>query len=153
QPVEGVENIQEVLTAVEIEAADYAGITSFIREIEMMNRIMVVDTIDFQANDEVTTDDAVLEPIAVTLNFSAFYRPDLIALADTLPKVDAPAPANKSNPFPQDDGTELADEDDVSPVIPADETEVDVDVDVTIDDDSASAAPMESNPNVAGAKT
>lgn len=153
QPVEGVENIQEVLTTVELEAADYASITSFIREIEMMNRIMVVDSIDFQANDEVTTQDATLEPIAVTLNFSAFYRPDLIALADTLPKVDIPAPANKANPLPQNDGTELADEDDVSPVVPADEPELDVDVDVSIDDDSASAAPVESNPNVAGAQT
>lgn len=107
QPVEGVENIQEVLTTVEIEAADYGGILRFIREIESMDRIMIIDAIDFGANPEVTQATEEDETLTASLTFSAFYRPDLIALLDTMPKVAVPAPAGKSNPLPQNDGTDL----------------------------------------------
>lgn len=107
QPVEGVENIQEVLTTVEIEAADYGSILRFIREIEAMDRIMIIDSIDFGANPEVTQEVEEESTLTASLTFSAFYRPDLIALQDTMPKIDAPAPAGKSNPLPQNDGTDL----------------------------------------------
>lgn len=107
QPVEGVENIQEVLTTVEIEAADYGSILRFIREIEAMDRIMIIDSIDFGANPEVTQAVEEESTLTASLTFSAFYRPDLIALQDTMPKIDAPAPAGKSNPLPQNDGTDL----------------------------------------------
>ncbi|PKH08462.1 LysM peptidoglycan-binding domain-containing protein [Planomicrobium sp. MB-3u-38] len=106
-PVEGVENIQEVLTSIELEAYDYESITAFIKEIESMKRIMIVDAINFAAAPEQTEQVTEDEPLSVSLQFSAFYRPDLIALSDTAPKVDAPAPANKVNPMPQNDGTSL----------------------------------------------
>ena len=151
QPVEGVENIQEVLTSISLEAPDYASITSFIREIEKMERIMVVESINFGANEEVTQLEQEQEALSVTLNFSAFYRPDLIELNDTLPKVDAPPPANKSNPLPQNDGTDLADTEEEMPVAEED-VEVDVDVDVNVEEDSVSSIEASPNPNIAGAQ-
>lgn len=111
QPVEGVENIQEVLTTVELEAADYDGILKFIREIEAMDRIMIIESIDFGAPAEVTQADQEEIKMTATLTFSAFFRPDLVALEESQPKVDSPAPANKSNPLPQNDGTGLNDAD------------------------------------------
>lgn len=150
-PVEGLENLQQVNTTVTIEVPDYNGITTFIDEIESMKRIMIVENIDFSANDEVTAADAEEELLDVTLSFTAYYRPDLIALADTLPKVDAPAPAGKLNPLPQNDGTDLADEEEVGPAV-GDE-EVNVDVEVDLDDDPVGAATQAPNPNVAGAQT
>ncbi|MGI2326466.1 LysM peptidoglycan-binding domain-containing protein [Planococcus sp. YIM B11945] len=107
QPVEGLENLQEVLTTVEFNAKDYKGITAFIKEIEAMKRIMIVDSIDFAANPEVTEEVQENEPLTVSVQFSAFFRPDLIQLQDTLPKVDSPSPAKKQNPLPQNDGTDL----------------------------------------------
>lgn len=142
-PVEGIENVQKVQTTVTFETEDYAGISRFIREIESMKRILIIDSIDFQSNGEVTSTDAEDEILEVTLSFSAFYRPDLIALSDTLPKVDAPPPANKVDPLPKNDGVDLADRDE------ADDA-VDVDVDVTVDGEAAVAVP---NGNVAGAQT
>lgn len=149
-PVEGLENLQEVQTTVSIEVADYKNITSFIKEIEAMDRILIVDSIDFGALEEVTTADQERELLDVTLSFSAYFRPDLIALLDTVPKVDAPPPAGKVNPLAQNDGTDLATPEDAA--VPAEEAAADVEVDVNIDieDDSAAAEP---NPNVAGAQT
>ncbi|WKA60010.1 pilus assembly protein PilO [Planococcus shenhongbingii] len=134
-PVEGLENLQQVKTTVAFQTADYHGITTFIKEIEAMDRILVIDSIDFGANDEVTTVEAVKEPLDVTLSFSAYFRPDLIALADTLPKVDAPPPAGKMNPLPQNDGTALVEEEVAIPV--EDETNVDVDVEVNVGADQS----------------
>lgn len=125
QPVEGVENIQEVLTTVELEAADYDGILRFIREIEAMDRVMIIESIDFGAPGEVTQAEQEQETMTATLTFSAFYRPDLIALEESQPKVDSPAPANKTNPLPQNDGTDLNDaaiETTSSPAVPKKET-------------------------------
>ncbi|MDN7245879.1 pilus assembly protein PilO [Planococcus shenhongbingii] len=136
-PVEGLENLQQVKTTVGFQTADYKGIITFIKEIEAMERILVIDSIDFGSNKEVTTVEAEKEPLDVTLSFSAYFRPDLIALADTLPKVDAPPPAGKMNPLPQNDGTALAEEE----TVPAeDDTDVDVDVEVNVEADESAAA-------------
>lgn len=150
-PVEGLENLQQVNTSVTIEVPDYKAITTFIDEIESMKRIMIVENIDFSAGEEVTAADQEDELLDVTLSFSAYYRPDLIALADTLPKVDAPAPAGKLNPLPQNDGTDLADEEEVEPAVG--DADVEVDVEVNVDDDSVGAATQTPNPNVAGSQT
>lgn len=130
-PVEGLENLQEVLTTVTIKANDYKEITTFIEEVEAMERIMIVEAIDFGSNEEVTSTDQVGEPLDVNLTFSAYFRPDLIALADTLPKVDAPAPAGKVNPLPQNDGTALAEEEE--------DTDVSVDVEVNVEENAAAS--------------
>lgn len=130
-PVEGLENLQEVLTTVTIKANDYKEITTFIEEVEAMERIMIVEAIDFGSNEEVTSTDQVGEPLDVNLTFSAYFRPDLIALADTLPKVDAPAPAGKVNPLPQNDGTALAEEEE--------DTDVSVDVEVNVEESAAAS--------------
>ncbi|MFD1030495.1 LysM peptidoglycan-binding domain-containing protein [Metaplanococcus flavidus] len=145
-PVEGIENVQKVQTTVSFETEDYAGITRFIEEIEAMKRILIIDSISFQSNGEVTTADGGDEVLQVTLSFSAFFRPDLIALSDTLPKVDTPPPANKVDPLPKNDGTDLGtvEEDDA-------DTEVDVDVDVEIEEEEDVAA-AQSNDHVAGAQ-
>ncbi|MFC3211831.1 LysM peptidoglycan-binding domain-containing protein [Planomicrobium okeanokoites] len=143
-PVEGIENVQKIQTTVAFETDDYAGITKFIKEIESMKRILIIDAIDFASNGEVTTVEAEDDILEVTLSFSAFYRPDLIALADTLPKVDAPPPANKVDPLPKNDGVDLAKAEDED-----EEADVEVDVNVTVDGEASA----ESNDQVAGAQT
>ncbi|WP_394119739.1 pilus assembly protein PilO [Planococcus donghaensis] len=133
-PVEGLENLQEVLTTVTIKADDYKEITTFITEVEAMERIMIVEAVDFGSNEEITSADQVGEPLDVNLTFSAYFRPDLIALADTVPKVDAPAPAGKVNPLPQNDGTALAEEEESE-----EDADVDVDVEVNVDENAATS--------------
>ncbi|WP_249929491.1 pilus assembly protein PilO [Planococcus maritimus] len=133
-PVDGVENIQELLATVELEAYDYESITAFIKEIEAMKRIMVIEAINFSAYPEQTQQITEEEALAVSVQFSAFYRPDLISLVETAPKVDAPAPANKVDPMPQNDGTfivtEASEEEELE-----NEEDVEIDVEVEVDEE------------------
>lgn len=130
-PVEGLENLQEVLTTVTVKADDYNEITAFIERVEAMERIMIVEAINFSSGEEITVADQVNEPIDVTLTFSAYFRPDLIALADTLPKIDTPSPAGKKNPLPSYNGIDVADEE-------ADE-DIEVNVEVNVDESASSS--------------
>lgn len=132
-PVEGLENLQEVLTTVTVKASRYKEITTFIEQVEAMERIMIVEAIDFGSNEEVTTTDQVAEPIDVNVTFSAYFRPDLIALADTLPKVYAPAPAGKVNPLPQNGNA------DASVKLEEEKAALEVDVDVTVDENASAS--------------
>lgn len=134
-PVEGVENIQQVLTAIELDAYNYESITAFIKEIEAMNRIMIVESINFSAYPEQTEQAVNEETLNVSIQFSAYYRPDLIALADTSPRVDAPTPANKVNPMPQNDGTSLV----------AENTESDDETDTSTDEAGSDVAGVQSS--------
>ncbi|AQQ52894.1 hypothetical protein [Planococcus lenghuensis] len=109
-PVEGVEQIEVVTTNVSFRAEDYENITDFITEIEKMDRIMVVDAIEFSSYEEMTVAETENEPMEVSISFSAFYRPDLIALENTAPRVDAPVPAAKVNPLPINGDTNSEDE-------------------------------------------
>lgn len=131
-PVEGLENLKEVETTVAFTAENYNEITDFISEIEEMKRILVIESINFGANPEVREVVEETERLQVTLSFAAYYRPDLIALEDTVPKIDAPAPADKQDPLPANDGTEYADDDEAET-----DSDVDVDVDVTVEESAS----------------
>ncbi|MDE4083812.1 pilus assembly protein PilO [Planococcus maritimus] len=131
-PVEGLENLKEVETTVAFTAENYNEITDFISEIEEMERILVIESINFGANPEVREVVEETERLQVTLSFAAYYRPDLIALEDTVPKIDAPAPAAKQDPLPANDGTEYADD-----IEEESDSDVDVDVDVTVEESAS----------------
>ncbi len=131
-PVEGLENLKEVETSVAFSAENYGEITDFISEIEEMERILVIEAINFGANPEVREVVEETERLQVTLSFAAYYRPDLIALEDTVPKIDAPSPAGKQDPLPANDGTEYADDNEEEI-----DSDVDVDVEVTIEESAS----------------
>ncbi|MGB3261501.1 LysM peptidoglycan-binding domain-containing protein [Paenisporosarcina sp.] len=103
-PPEGVETLQELLVNMTVETPTYSTLETFIDELEKLDRILIVDSIQFSSPAEVTTDDQEEEKLLLTLSFSAFYRPDLIELLEEGPKVDTPAPADKVNPLPANNG-------------------------------------------------
>ncbi|MCZ8536172.1 LysM peptidoglycan-binding domain-containing protein [Paenisporosarcina quisquiliarum] len=103
-PPEGVETLQELLVSLSIETPTYSTLESFIAELERLDRILIIDSIQFSSSGEVTTVDQEDEKLQLTLTFSAFYRPDLTELLEEGPKVDTPAPADKVNPLPANNG-------------------------------------------------
>ena len=113
-PPEGVETLQQLLVNLSIETSTYATLEAFIDEIEKLDRILIVDNISFSSPGEVTTEELEPAKLQLSLSFTAFYRPDLLELLDEGPKVDTPAPADKSNPLPSneiiDDGEVVATE-------------------------------------------
>ncbi|MEH7493462.1 hypothetical protein [Neobacillus niacini] len=84
-----------------VESPAYENIEKFIATLESLKRIVVVESINYSGGEEVTTLDPEKEEesIAYTLNVSAYYLPGLDDLIAELPKIDAPAPANKKNPL------------------------------------------------------
>ena len=111
-PPEGVETLQQLLVNLSIETSSYATLEAFIDEIEKLDRILIVDNISFSSPGEVMTEEIEPAKLQLSLSFTAFYRPDLLELLDEGPKVDTPAPADKSNPLPSneiiDDGEVVA---------------------------------------------
>ena len=103
-PPEGVETLQELLVSLSIETPTYTTLESFIAELERLDRILIIDSIQFSSLGEVTTADQEDEKLQLTLTFSAFYRPDLFELLEEGPKVDTPLPAEKVNPLPANNG-------------------------------------------------
>ncbi|MCM3637281.1 pilus assembly protein PilO [Sporosarcina luteola] len=97
---EHVENVQAVIAEVHLAADVYSQIDQFIEEIESMERIFIMDRIEFTAPDEVRTIEQEDGPIELIVTFHALFRPDLGNLEDEAPKVDAPLPAGKQDPTP-----------------------------------------------------
>ncbi|MFC6039738.1 LysM peptidoglycan-binding domain-containing protein [Paenisporosarcina macmurdoensis] len=152
-PPEGVETLQQLLVSLSIETSSYATLEDFIDEIEKLDRILIVDNISFSSPGEVTTEELEPAKLQLSLSFTAFYRPDLLELLDEGPKVDTPAPADKSNPLPSneviDDGEVVATEADATTItetIEAQETDSESVDEVSSEANSVTQAPSSTKP-------
>ncbi|MCG3089252.1 pilus assembly protein PilO [Sporosarcina cyprini] len=99
-PSEDTASIQSLLVEVKLQAGNYAQVDRFIDVIEEMDRIFVVDSMEFTVPEELRTTSEEPRTLELAISFRAFYRPDLTALLDEAPKVDAPKPAAKDDPTP-----------------------------------------------------
>lgn len=99
-PPESVENVSQLLTTVLLEVDSYSKIIRFVDEIEKMNRIFIVDSIQFAGPEEVREVESEDEIISLAVSFTAFYRADLENLLDEVPKINAPPGSQKNDPFP-----------------------------------------------------
>jgi len=158
-PPEGVETLQQLLVNLSIETSSYATLEAFIDEIEKLDRILIVDNISFSLPGEVTTEELEPAKLQLSLSFTAFYRPDLLELLDEGPKVDTPAPADKSNPLPSneiiDDGEVVNTEDDSSITETIEEEESDSESvdEKTSESNTVSQSPIKQVTNVATAQS
>ncbi|WP_141650897.1 hypothetical protein [Neobacillus massiliamazoniensis] len=84
-----------------IESPNYAKFEKFIGTLESLKRIVVVESISYTGGQEITSLAQSTQPLSYNLTVSAFYMPILADLTAQLPKIDAPAPANKQNPLSQ----------------------------------------------------
>ena len=95
------QGIQKITVTMDVESPSYFELETFIDTLENSERIMVVDSINFTGNEEITSNEQELNPISYQVTLSAFYMPQLTDLIDQLPKIDSPEPAKKKNPFSQ----------------------------------------------------
>lgn len=108
-PVENVENINQLLTEVVLQSDSYTGIEKFVDEIEKMERVFIIDSISINVPVEIRDQQLDEGMIEMTVAFSAFYRPDLVGLQHEVPKIDAPPPSEKIDPTPFNDSVEAGD--------------------------------------------
>jgi type IV pilus assembly protein PilO len=98
--------LKKLTVTLSVESLTYEAVEKFIATLESLKRIVVVESITYSGGEEITTLDPekVDEPLLYTLTVSAYYLPGLDDLIAELPKIDAPAPANKKNPLNANSG-------------------------------------------------
>jgi len=95
--------LKKLTVSLSVESPSYEDLEKFIDTLESLQRIVVVESISYSGGQEVTSAASDSnQPLSYSLTVSAFYMPSLTDLAAQLPKIDAPAPAGKENPLPQD---------------------------------------------------
>ena len=93
------EGLKKETVDLSIEASGYPELEKFISVLEQSERIIVVESIDFT---QMTKPFQMIKRInfyTFEVKISAFYMPTLTDLIDQLPKLEAPEPAHKKNPF------------------------------------------------------
>ncbi|CAH2716263.1 hypothetical protein BACCIP111895_03447 [Neobacillus rhizosphaerae] len=93
--------MKKLTVQLSVESPTYEELEKFIKTLESLKRIVVVEAITYSGGEEITSLDQADQPISYSLTISAFYMPSLADLKAELPKIDAPAPAGKENPLSQ----------------------------------------------------
>ncbi|WHX99484.1 hypothetical protein [Neobacillus sp. DY30] len=91
--------LKKLSISLSVESPTYEDLEKFIGTLENLNRIVVVESINYSGGQEVTSIVTVPGKISYSLSISAYYLPTLEDLIADLPKFDAPSPANKKNPL------------------------------------------------------
>lgn len=97
----GVPALKKLTVQLSVEAPSYEEFEKFVDTLETLKRIVVVESINYNGTTEVTTQQEETPKLTFSLTVSAFYMPDLADLKQDLPKIDAAAPAGKTNPLSQ----------------------------------------------------
>ncbi|MCH6266695.1 type 4a pilus biogenesis protein PilO [Neobacillus citreus] len=93
--------LKKLTVQLSVEAPSYEEFEKFVETLETLKRIVVVESINYTGSKEVTTQQEETEKLTFSLTVSAFYMPELADLKQDLPKIDAEAPAGKTNPLSQ----------------------------------------------------
>jgi type IV pilus assembly protein PilO len=91
--------LKKLSVSLSVESPTYEDLEKFIKTLESLERIVVVESISYTGGEEITTLETELAPLTYSISVSAYYLPTLDDLIAELPKIDAPAPANKKNPL------------------------------------------------------
>lgn len=91
--------VKKMTVTMTVESPSYFELETFLKTLEDSQRITVVESVDFTANDEIIETEQIDKPLSYQVTVSAFYMPTLTDLMDQLPKMESPEPANKKNPF------------------------------------------------------
>ncbi len=99
---QGVKRIKAEMSVV---SKDYEGIQKFIKTIEELKRVIVVEGITFAGMEEleIASADAVTDQLKYEITISAYYLPELTDYLKDLPKGEFPAPNGKDNPLINND--------------------------------------------------
>jgi type IV pilus assembly protein PilO len=91
--------LKKLTVSLNVESPTYEDLEKFIETLESLKRIVVVESISYSGGEEITSLEQETVPLTYSLTISAYYLPTLDDLIAELPKIDAPAPANKKNPL------------------------------------------------------
>lgn len=92
--------VHKITATLSIESPSYFEFEEFISILEHSERIIVIESIEFEQVEEIIEVQQKSKPLSYQVILSAFYMPTLTDLMDRLPKLETPEPAQKKNPLP-----------------------------------------------------
>ncbi|WP_284036106.1 hypothetical protein [Neobacillus sp. 114] len=101
QSVSAVPGLKKLTVQLSVDSPNYEQFEKFVETLESLKRIVVVEAINYSGGHEVTSVQQEEQKLSFLLTVSAFYMPDLADLQADVPKIDAEAPAEKTNPLSQ----------------------------------------------------
>jgi type IV pilus assembly protein PilO len=99
------QGVKKITAEMSVVSKNYEGIQKFIRTIEELKRVIVVEGITFTGMEEleIASADAVTDQLKYEITISAYYLPELTDYLKDLPKGEFPAPNGKDNPLINND--------------------------------------------------
>ncbi|NLP50307.1 pilus assembly protein PilO [Bacillus sp. RO1] len=97
------EGLKKVTVNLSVESEVYEDLSTFLSSLESLTRITQIESVSFTGQPEVTSTDQELQPLTYSVTLSAFYHPELDDLIEELPPLSVPEPANRVNPFIDND--------------------------------------------------
>lgn len=91
--------MKKITATLEIQSPNYESLEKFIQTLEELQRIVVVEGINFSGKDEVTSVEQLGTLLNYTITVSSFYMPTLTDLQKDAPSIDVPEPGKKKNPL------------------------------------------------------
>ncbi|WP_416729613.1 hypothetical protein [Fictibacillus sp. JL2B1089] len=93
--------VKKITAKMSVVSKDYDGIRNFIKTVEELKRVIVVEGITFTGMDELelASADAVTDQLKYEITISAYYLPELTDYLKDLPKGEYPAPSGKEDPL------------------------------------------------------
>jgi type IV pilus assembly protein PilO len=95
------EGVKKITAEMSVVSKNYEGLLKFLRTIEELKRITVIEAITFTGLDELEMASAEATPdqLKYEITISAYYLPELTDYLKDLPQVEFPAPQGKENPL------------------------------------------------------
>ncbi|KPB05533.1 hypothetical protein [Bacillus sp. CHD6a] len=97
------EGLKKVTVNLSVESEVYEDLSTFLSSLESLTRITQIESVNFTGQPEVTSTEQELQPLTYSVTLSAFYHPELEDLIEELPPLSVPEPANRINPFIDND--------------------------------------------------
>ncbi|WP_442595249.1 type 4a pilus biogenesis protein PilO [Neobacillus sp. D3-1R] len=86
-----------------IKSPSYFELEKFLDTVENLDRIVMVESINFSSQPEITDLQQEQVPLIYQVTLSLYYLPGLVDLQKELPQIETGEPANKRNPLQQFD--------------------------------------------------
>lgn len=98
------QGVKKITAEMSVVSKNYEGILKFIKTVEELKRVIVVEAITFSGMDEleIASADAVKNQLKYEITISAYYLPELTDYLKDLPRGEFPPPNGKENPLIQD---------------------------------------------------
>ncbi|WP_246940856.1 LysM peptidoglycan-binding domain-containing protein [Bacillus pinisoli] len=91
--------LEQVEVTLNVESPTFFEMKEFLKQIELLPRIVRVKALTFAGIPELTSEDQTINTLKYTVVISTYYFPGLEDLKDELPPLETPEPSKKKNPF------------------------------------------------------